>query len=57
MYNYDYRPYFNDLEQVSIDILTAINNNHAALTQQIAAGITLIAALIVVAAAIKVIFK
>ena len=54
---YDYRPYFNDLEQVASDILTAINNNHAALTQQIAAGITLIAALIVVAAAIKVIFK
>lgn len=54
---YDYRPYFNDLEEVAADILTAINNNHAALTQQIAAGITLIAALIVVAAAIKVIFK
>lgn len=54
---YDYRPYFNDLQETASDILTAINNNHAALSQQIAAGITLIAALIVVAAAIKVIFK
>lgn len=54
---YDYRPYFNDLEQVTNNILNAINNNHAALTQQISAGITLIAALIVVSAAIKVIFK
>lgn len=57
MYNYDYRPYFNDLEEVASDILTAINNNHEALTQQIAAGITLITALIIAAAAIKVIFK
>lgn len=61
---YDYRGYFEDIEDLNRDILNEIqlqrndiNQNHTELTEQLQSGFIFLSAILVITLAMRIIFK